>query len=188
MHSTILTRRQMPALAGSALAVAALGSDAFAAPPQTGHIEAEISHANAAIHQEVVFAASASRLYRTLTDTAEFDKVVQQSAAMTTQMKSKLGNTPTAIDARPGGSFVLFGGYITGHTLELVADRRIVQAWRAGSWDEGIHSIARFELVAEGKGARIVFDHTGFPNAAAAHLAEGWHINYWQPLAKVLGS
>jgi hypothetical protein len=36
-------------------------------------------------------------------------------------------------------------------------------------------------------GAKVVFDHKGFPDAAAAHLAEGWHINYWQPLAKMLG-
>jgi Activator of Hsp90 ATPase homolog 1-like protein len=56
-----------------------------------------------------------------------------------------------------------------------------------GSWEPGIYSIARFELVEQGSGTKIVFDHTGFPKGKAEHLAEGWKINYWEPLEKVLG-
>jgi hypothetical protein len=33
----------------------------------------------------------------------------------------------------------------------------------------------------------LAFDHIGFPDDAAAHLADGWHVNYWEPMAKVLG-
>ncbi|HTW36286.1 MAG TPA: SRPBCC domain-containing protein [Rhizomicrobium sp.] len=97
-----------------------------------------------------------------------------------------LAKAPTAIDAQPGGAFSFFGGYVTGRNLELAPDTRIVQAWRAGSWDAGLYSIAHFVLEDHRATTRLVFDHAGFPNAEAAHLAEGWHINYWQPLAKVL--
>jgi hypothetical protein len=53
-------------------------------------------------------------------------------------------------------------------------------------WPDGIYSIARFELVAQGSGTRIIFDHTGFPPELAEHLASGWTENYWTPLRKYL--
>lgn len=147
---------------------------------------AEISHKNAAIHQEIVFSAKPARIYDVLTITAQFDKVVRSSAAMTSMMNSQLGSAPTQIDARPGGALVLFGGYVTGRNIELVPGARIVQAWRAASWPAGDFSIAKFVLADVVSGTRLVFDHTGFPSEAAEHLAQGWHENYWQPLEKVL--
>jgi activator of HSP90 ATPase len=178
-----VTRREVSGVAASAFALA--GASAASAQLGTG---GEISHSAAAIHQEVTFAASVSRLYRALTVTEEFDKVVRLSAAMNSDMKKVLGAAPTAIDARAGGAFSLFGGHITGRFLELVPDVRIVQAWRSGSWEEGFFSIARFGLMPQGPGTKLVFDHTGFPSDAAQHLAQGWHQNYWQPLAESLAS
>jgi activator of HSP90 ATPase len=180
------SRRDVAVAAGSIVASLGLVTGA-SGDPAAKSPEGEISNSNAAIHQEIGFAADAARVYRALTDAAEFDKVVQLSAAMNSSMKTRLGTTPTQIDPTPGGAFSLFGGYVTGRMLELIPDTRIVQAWRAGSWDEGLYSIARFALSHAGAGSTLTFDHTGFPNAEAAHLAEGWHINYWQPLAKSLG-
>jgi activator of HSP90 ATPase len=85
-----------------------------------------------------------------------------------------------------GSAFSLFGGYITGRQSELVANERVVQAWRAGSWPVGIYSIARFEFEAEGSGTKIVFDHTGFPHGLAEHLAAGWKSRYWEGLENFL--
>ncbi len=180
------SRRDLAVAAGSivtslGLVISASGGPAANSP------EGEISHSNAAIHQEISFSTDIARIYRALTDAAEFDKVVQLSAAKNSNMRTMLGTKPTQIDPTPGGAFSLFGGYVTGRMLELIPDTRIVQAWRAGSWDEGLYSIARFALSHTGAGTILTFDHTGFPDAAALHLAEGWHINYWQPLAKSLG-
>jgi activator of HSP90 ATPase len=61
-----------------------------------------------------------------------------------------------------------------------------VQAWRSADWPAGVYSIARFELVAEGKQTRVIFDHTGFPASQAEHLEAGWHENYWDALRKHL--
>jgi activator of HSP90 ATPase len=105
---------------------------------------------------------------------------------MNLDMKRMLGAAPTQIDARPGGAFALFGGYITGFNLELVPDARLVQAWRSGGWKPGEYSIATFVLEPRGASTRLVFDHAGFPGDDTAHLAEGWRGNYWTPLAKVL--
>jgi activator of HSP90 ATPase len=178
------SRRDFALRGASLMAGAVAGaSGAMGSPVNVG---GEISRSNAAIHQEVVFAASAERVYQVLTVAEQFDKVVQLSAAMNSGMKKMLGTAPTQIDAVAGGGFSLFGGYVTGRNLELVQNARIVQAWRAGSWDPGDYSIARFVLSQTGSNTKLVFDHTGFPNDAAEHLAEGWHVNYWEPMTKFL--
>jgi uncharacterized protein YndB with AHSA1/START domain len=151
-----------------------------------GAATSEISHSNAAIHQEVHLAASPARVYLALIVSAQFDRVVRASFSTDLNMMKALRTAPTEIDARPGGAFTLFGGYITGRNLELVPNVRIVQTWRAASWQPGKYSIVEFVLAPDGSGTRIIFDHVGFPNAAAQSLADGWHAHYWQPLAKVL--
>jgi activator of HSP90 ATPase len=145
----------------------------------------EISYAAESIHQEPVFKPSRKRVYEALTDAKQFGKVAQLSPAMKSGMPP--GAKPPVIGAEAGGAFSLFGGYITGRQVELVPNERIVQAWRAGGWDPGIYSIAKFKLVEHGSGTKIVFDHTGFPIGDAEHLAEGWKMNYWEPLEKFLG-
>ena len=142
-----------------------------------------ISHTAESIHQEPVFAASSKRVYEALTDPNEFTRVVQLSGAL---QAMHLPDEPAVISREAGGAFALFGGYITGRHVELVPNVRLVQAWRAGSWSSGVYSIARFELVKQGAGCKIVFDHTGFPKGEAQSLASGWKAHYWDPLTKVL--
>jgi len=142
-----------------------------------------ISHNAEAIHQEVSFQASPKRVYEALLDAKEFQKVQMLSDAMKSM---DIAGKPAEIHPEPGGLFLLFGGYIAGRQIELVANQRIVQAWRTMKWDPGMYSIARFEISAQGTGSRIVFDHTGFPSGAAEHLAAGWKANYWEPLGKFL--
>lgn len=140
-----------------------------------------ISRSAEAIHQEPVFAVSRERIYSTLTDAKQFDQVVQRSAAMKSM---EIANHPCEIDAHAGGAFLLFGGYISGRNIELVANERVVQAWRAKSWEPGAYSIVAFELKEQGSGTKIIFDHKGFPQGQAAHLAAGWKGNYWEPMEK----
>lgn len=124
------------------------------------------------IHQEATFTAPPARVYETLIDHAQF-------AAAT--------GAPATGDSSEGAAFSAFGGYVTGRNLELVPGKRVVQSWRAKSWPEGVHSIVRFELQAEGAGTKLVFDHEGFPEAEKDHLASGWHAQYWDKIRKHVG-
>ena len=171
------TRRQLIAGVAFAFGGLRLGATSWAA-------EGEISHTAEAIHQEPVFKASRKRIYEALTDARQFDKVIQLSAAVKSGMVK--APQPAEINSEAGGAFALFGGYISGRQIELIQSERIVQAWRVGSWEPGIYSIARFALVGQGTGTKIVFDHTGFPKGDGEHLAEGWTGNYWEPLEKFL--
>jgi activator of HSP90 ATPase len=123
------------------------------------------------IHQEVVFAASPQRVYRALTDSVQF---------------SALTGAPAVISSDEGGAFSCFGGMITGRHVELLPNERVVQAWRAGTWEAGVYSITRFTLESEGAGTLLAFEHTGFPEGQSEHLQAGWHANYWKPMKKYL--
>jgi uncharacterized protein YndB with AHSA1/START domain len=137
-----------------------------------------------AIHQETVIAASCARVYAALTSARDFETITRLSDAA--DLLSAADAKATAISDRVGGAFTLFGGYITGRNLELTPGKRLVQAWRAGSWDVGEYSVVRFELRSEPGGCRILFDQRGFPPQQGKSLAYGWRVHYWEPLSKFL--
>jgi activator of HSP90 ATPase len=68
----------------------------------------------------------------------------------------------------------------------MLPNERLVQAWRAGSWNPGDYSVAAFRLTAEGGKTKLNFEHRGFPNGNGISLAPGWRVHYWEPLAKFL--
>jgi len=165
-----------------------MGSIAFGSAngKATAAGDEEISDLAEAIHQEIIFKASRKRVYEALTQAKEFDKVVRLSAAMQGGMPP--GARPTEISTEVGGTFAIFAGHIIGRHLEFVPNERIVQAWRVVDWKAGDFSIAKFVLVEQGTGTKLVLEHKGFPKGLAEHLAEGWRINYWEPLAKMLSN
>jgi activator of HSP90 ATPase len=174
------TRRQL--ITGVAVA---LGGLAGGSTNVWAQAKDEISHAAESIHQVTVINASRTRVYDALTDARQFNEITRIAAA--TDRAISLEKSPTVLSPNAGGTFSLFGGIILGRHVELVRNTRIVQAWRVIYWEAGVYSIVRFELVDQGAGTRIVFDHTGFPGGQAEHLAAGWKENYWEPLEKVLG-
>lgn len=127
---------------------------------------------SANIHQEVVLQSKPQFAFEALLNEQQFSEIT--------------GGAPTQIVPEAGGSFSLFGGMIEGRTIELVANERIVQAWRAANWEPGVYSIAKFVLKAKGEETLLVFTHTGFPEEQKAHLEAGWHENYWLPLQNYL--
>jgi activator of HSP90 ATPase len=142
-----------------------------------------LSHDAESIHQEISFAASRHRVYAALTTADQFDAVSKLGAAAKSM---KLGSAATEIGAAAGEPFTLFGGYIVGRHLELVADTRLVQAWREQSWEPGEFSLVRFQLSDDGAGTKLTFDHNGFPKGAGKHLSIGWYQDYWEPMKKYL--
>jgi len=190
MRPTLLSRRTL-AFGLAALPIAA-GSRARTASPAAGTaVEAPdgvgngLTHDAESIHQELSFAAHPAAVYEALTDAAKFDAVTRLSDAVT--LVTAPHAQATAISTELGGTFVLFGGYITGRHVEMVPGVRLVQAWRAGSWKAGDYSIVNFSLAAQGDSCRLSFDHRGFPQGQGPSLAYGWRVHYWEPLAKLLG-
>jgi activator of HSP90 ATPase len=135
-----------------------------------------VSRNNESIHQEIVFKATRKRVYEAITEEKQFRAVTNFI----------IQGASTQISADVGGSFAMFGGIIVGRHVELVPYERIVQAWREKDWPAGVYSIVKFQLDEQGAQTKLVFDHTGFPQGAAEHLAPGWWTHYWEPLQKYL--
>lgn len=129
-----------------------------------------------AIHQEIEIKANPQRVYEVLMDAKQF---------------SAFTGAPAQIEREAGGTFSCFGGMVTGRNVELIPDKRIVQAWRIKVWPEGVYSIVSFELQPNGSGTRLTMTHDGFPDGMRAHLNGempdgGWYRQYWEPLQKYL--
>ncbi len=136
--------------------------------PQSKGVEGLLTY----LHQEVEIKATAQRIYEALLDFQQFGTFT---------------GLPAEINRQEGGAFSLFGARIVGRNIELVPNRRIVQAWRPASWDPGVYSMAKFELKEQTSRTKVVLDHTGFPEGSFRHLDLGWHMRYWEPLKKFLG-
>jgi activator of HSP90 ATPase len=165
-----MTRRQ--AVAG--IGIVLLGWRAQAQQPAMEEQPAAAAHAaRTSLHQEIELKAEPQRVSDLLLDAKLF-------AAFT--------GMPATIDPKPGGAFSTFNGMIEGRNVEIVAAKRIVQAWRPASWDAGVYSIVHFELKPGGAGTTVILDHTGFPEGNFDHLDPGWHGRYWEPMQKYLAS
>jgi activator of HSP90 ATPase len=167
------TRRQM--IAGSLLAFGGLAASRVAgqSQPSPPPAPAEVPDGlRTTIHQEVDYGAAPGPIYGVLLDSGKFSACTGLAAV---------------ISPDEGGAFSMFGGIIVGRNVELVPDKRIVQAWRPAYWKPGVYSLVKFELVAKGAGTTVVLDHTGFPKGLYASLSSGWGERYWDPLRKFLG-
>ena len=124
-----------------------------------------------ALREEADFAAPPHRVYEALLDEKQF---------------ASFTGAPAKINRSEGGTLSLFGGQILARNVELVADKRIVQAWRSEGWDKGVYSVVRFELKAHDRGTLLLLDHTGFQEGKFDGLNAGWPPRYWNPLKKFL--
>jgi activator of HSP90 ATPase len=171
------------AVASSIVATPAAWPQALQKPAANDPPGGGVSRDAEAIHQQVVMAVSADRIYDVLTNAELFQKMSLFSTDVPAAM---LTAHPAQLSAEPGSTFSLFGGIIEGRQIELVPAKRVVQAWRVNNWDAGVYSVARFELDQHDATTAIVFDHTGFPKGMGDHLARGWREHYWDGLAKLL--
>ena len=129
------------------------------------------------IHQEIYFNVTPHQVYQALLSSEQFSAFTKKSFDMFTIASAE-------IDAKEGGFFSVFDKHIVGRIVELVPDKRIVEAWRVVDWPAGIYSIAKFEFKNSGSGTQLIFDHVGFPEGLKEHLTIGWQQHYWDALSK----
>lgn len=123
------------------------------------------------IRQKISFTASAHDVYELLMDS-------RKHAAFT--------GGAARISRKAGGSFSVFDGYASGKNIELVADKKIVQSWRASDWDKGIVSEISFTFNSTRSGCTLLFIHSGVPLEHIAAIKQGWNDFYWKPMKELL--
>jgi predicted ester cyclase/uncharacterized protein YndB with AHSA1/START domain len=92
------------------------------------------------------------------------------------------------IERKGGGRFSVYGGRLSGNTLEMEQDKRIIQDWRGDRWAAGHLSrlTLTFTPIYEGKGTQISLVQTGVPAERFAEINIGWRDYYWSKLAGYL--
>jgi activator of HSP90 ATPase len=121
----------------------------------------------ASIHQEVSFKAAPGRVFDAIMDSKEH---------------AEFTGAPAEISKDEGGEFSAYGGQVYGRNISVVPGTRIVQAWRALNWPEGVYSVAHFELTGEDGGTKLTFDQEGVPDSELVHIDPGWKQMYWDKL------
>ncbi len=93
---------------------------------------------------------------------------------------------PATIDRKVGGAVSAWGGKVQAINLDVVANERIVQAWRPANFPPGVFTLATFALEPEAKGTKLTFTQHAIPDDAHAHLETGWEERYWKLLKAYL--
>jgi uncharacterized protein YndB with AHSA1/START domain len=117
------------------------------------------------ITQDYEIQATPAQVFEALTDPALIEK---------------WSGAPARMDAQVGTQFSMFGGNITGTNLEVVPDRKLVQAWYGGDWEEPSH--VTFTLVAVADGTRVELRHEDVPEDEVATISQGWKEYYLGPI------
>ncbi len=120
-----------------------------------------------------------------LTLTAEFNISKQQIYKAWLNSKSHTGFTgsPAVVNARKGGKFTAWDGYISGKNLELHPYDKIVQAWRTSDFrNEDPDSLLEISFVELKGKTRVILKHTGIPKGQGMAYRQGWLEFYFQPM------
>jgi activator of HSP90 ATPase len=110
-------------------------------------------------------------------------------AWLSSKEHSEMTGSAAKVQARVGGRFSAWDGYITGKTLELQPHSRIVQAWRTGEFAESDPD-SRVEILlknVEG-GTSLTLTHTDIPEGQAESYRAGWEEWYFGPMREYFGS
>ena len=92
------------------------------------------------------------------------------------------------VDGKVGGKFTAWDGYISGTTLDLTADQRIVQAWRTSEFPDDAPD-SRVEILLEEveAGTKLTFTHSNMPEGQAESYRQGWDDFYYKPMKEYFG-
>lgn len=95
--------------------------------------------------------------------------------------------SPVDINAVIGGLFSAWDSYIQGSTLEMQANRRIMQTWRTSDFPEhapdSVIEVLFEPLQDKGKkSTRLTIRQSRIPAGQAAEYEQGWRNFYFDPM------
>ena len=91
------------------------------------------------------------------------------------------------VEKKIGGKVVLFDGWMEGKILKISGDE-LAYTWKPSNWPEEIAaSEVYYTLSANGKGTKIVLEHTRFPNSKEMEdHKSGWSEQFFDLIENYL--
>lgn len=84
-----------------------------------------------------------------------------------------------------GGSFILYGGAISGKLIEVIENSRILQLWRHEGWIAGYYAQVEFLVREVDVGVKVVVNCTGVKLGDEALVREMLEQKYFAPIKRV---
>jgi uncharacterized protein YndB with AHSA1/START domain len=109
-------------------------------------------------------------------------------AWLSSEEHSEFTGGKAEIDAKVGGAFTAWDGYITGTNRELLEGRRVVQAWRTDEFPKGApDSVLTVYFDPEHEGTHLTLVHSEIPEGQGRSYHDGWLEHYFEPMKKYFG-
>jgi len=105
---------------------------------------------------------------------------------MDSKKHSAFSGEKAVISRKVGGKYSAYGNYSSGKNVEIVADKKIVQTWRASDWPSKAISTITFEFSKAGKNTKLKFTQEDVPEYQYDDIKQGWIDFYWTPMKKFL--
>lgn len=110
-------------------------------------------------------------------------------AWLSTKGHSVMTGSAAKVDGRVGGRFTAWDGYISGATLELTPDKRILLAWRTTEFPDGAPDSQVEILLEEAEGGtKLTLTHSLMPEDQVDDYRQGWEDFYFKPMKQHFGS
>jgi activator of HSP90 ATPase len=111
------------------------------------------------------------------------------AAWMSSKGHGAMTGSGAKITARVGSAYSAWDGYISGRTLELEQDSRIVQSWRTTEFQKD-EPDSRLEVLLEKAkgGTKVTLLHTDIPAGHGAEYRKGWLDFYFKPMKEYFAS
>jgi activator of HSP90 ATPase len=120
-----------------------------------------------------------------LTATIPAKPAVVYAAWLDGKQHSAMTGEKATSQARVGGKFTAWDGYISGTHLELKPGKEIVQAWRSTEFpDDAPDSLLEVRFEAAPRGTKLTLIHSEIPDGQAESYAQGWREFYFAPMKK----
>lgn len=105
------------------------------------------------------------------------------AAWLSSEGHAAMTGSPASIHENAGEAFSAWDGYISGRTLALVPNQRILQAWRTSEFPKDAPDSSLEILLEEvAGGTRITLVHSDMPEDQVDAYRHGWEDFYFKPM------
>jgi len=104
------------------------------------------------------------------------------NAWLSSEKHTEMTGGVATISAKVGDNFSAWDGYISGQTINLELNKRIVQSWRTSQFDEGEpDSQLEIQLDEINGKTELTLIHSNLPESGE-HYKQGWEDHYFEPM------
>lgn len=105
------------------------------------------------------------------------------NAWLNSKQHTEMTGGEALVTSKLGGKFKAWDGYITGKNIELIKDKRIIQAWRSSEFAKNdLDSLLVVNIEDVTGGCKVTISHSQIPKGQGTNYKQGWVDFYFLPM------